>query len=60
LAPLWGWFASSRSLAEWKARFSARDTEAKELEVKYLRAFADAETARERAGRVEPLEEELR
>ena len=55
-----GWFAGSRPLADWKARYATRDAEAKEADAKYLRAFADAETARERAGRVEPLEQELR
>lgn len=57
---LLGWFAGSRPLAEWKARHAARDAEAKELEAKYLRAFADADTARAQAARVEPLEVELR
>ncbi|WP_228243100.1 DNA recombination protein RmuC [Porphyrobacter sp. GA68] len=55
-----GWFFGSRPVADWKARFTERDTEARETEARYLRAFADAETARERAARVEPLEAELR
>ncbi|TCD02279.1 DNA recombination protein RmuC [Erythrobacteraceae bacterium CFH 75059] len=54
-----GWLLGTRPLADWKARHAARDAEAKELEAKYLRAFADADTARVQAARVEPLERQL-
>jgi DNA recombination protein RmuC len=54
-----GWFFGSRPAAEWRARHGEREAEAKELEAKYLRAFADLEAARERAGRVEGLEQQL-
>lgn len=55
-----GWFAGSRQGTQWKSRFDERDTEARELDAKYLRAFAELEAAKERAGRVEGLEVELR
>ena len=55
-----GWFFGSRPVAEWKARHTERDSEARELDAKYLRAFADLEAARERAGRADALSEELR
>ncbi|MCP9222288.1 DNA recombination protein RmuC [Erythrobacter sp. LQ02-29] len=54
-----GWFFGSRPAAEWRARHAARDAEAKELDAKYLRTFADLEAARERAGRVDGLERQL-
>ncbi len=54
-----GWFFGSRPAAEWRARHAARDAEAKELDAKYLRTFADLEAARERAGRVDGLEQQL-
>ena len=54
-----GWFFGSRPAAEWRTRHGEREAEAKELEAKYLRAFADLEAARERAGRVEGLEQQL-
>ena len=55
-----GFFFGSRPVAEWKARHAARDSEARELDAKYLRTFADLEAARERAGRADALAEELR
>ena len=55
-----GWFAGSRPAADWKARHAQRDAEAKDADARYLRAFADLEAARERAGRVDTLEGELR
>ena len=55
-----GFFFGSRPVAEWKARHAARDSEARELDAKYLRTFADLEAARERAGRADALSEELR
>ncbi len=59
LGLLLGWFAGSRPVAEVKARFDARDGEARELDAKYLRAFADLEAAREKATRVDGLEVQL-
>ena len=55
-----GFFFGSRPVAEWKARHAERDSEARELDAKYLRTFADLEAARERAGRADALSEELR
>ena len=55
-----GWFFGSRPVADWKARHAERDAEAKELDAKFLRTFADLEAARERAGRADHLTEELR
>lgn len=55
-----GWFFGSRPVAEWKARHAERDAEARELDARHLRTFADLEAARERAGRVDALESELR
>ncbi len=55
-----GFFFGSRPVAGWKARHAARDSEARELDAKYLRTFADLEAARERAGRADALSEELR
>ncbi|MGB3739972.1 MAG: DNA recombination protein RmuC, partial [Pontixanthobacter sp.] len=44
-----GWFFGSRPVADWKARHAERDGEARDLDAKYLRAFADLEAAREKA-----------
>ena len=55
-----GYFFGSRPVAEGKARHAERDSEARELDAKYLRTFADLEAARERAGRADALSEELR
>lgn len=60
LGLLLGWFAGSRPVADLKARFDARDGEARELDAKYLRAFADLEAAKEKAARVDGLEVQLR
>ena len=63
LAAALGWWlghrTGSRPVAEWRARFEARDGEARELDAKHLRTFADLEAAREAGKRVEPLEREL-
>ena len=55
-----GWFFGSRPVAEWKARHAERDAEARELDAKHLRTFADLEAARERASRADALAGELR
>ncbi|QSB43518.1 DNA recombination protein RmuC [Tsuneonella flava] len=55
-----GWFFGSRPVAEWKARHAERDAEARELDAKHLRTFADLEAARERAARADALAGELR
>jgi DNA recombination protein RmuC len=49
----------SASAKDWQARHSERDAEAKEVEAKYLRAFADLQAAREKGNRVEGLEVKL-
>ncbi|NVE94644.1 DNA recombination protein RmuC [Altererythrobacter lutimaris] len=54
-----GWYFGSRPAADLKTRLSEREAEAKELDAKYLRVFADLEAAREKAGRVDSLEEAL-
>ncbi|PZT90257.1 MAG: DNA recombination protein RmuC [Citromicrobium sp.] len=59
LGTVLGWFFGSRPVADWKSRFEARDGEAKELDARYLRTFADLEASRERAGRVDSLTAEL-
>ncbi|MGI9375559.1 MAG: DNA recombination protein RmuC [Tsuneonella suprasediminis] len=55
-----GWFFGSRPVTEWKARHAERDAEARELDAKHLRTFADLEAARERASRADALTSELR
>ena len=60
LGALVGWFVGSRPVADLKARFSERDTEARDTDAKYLRTFAELEASKERAGRVDSLERELR
>lgn len=54
-----GWFAGSRPVAQWRSQAEAREREAREGDAKYLRAFADLEAARDRAGRVDALETAL-
>lgn len=54
-----GWFLGSRPAADLRQRLAVSEGESKELETKYLRAFADLEAARERAGRVDGLEARL-
>jgi len=54
-----GWIAGGRPAGEWKQRHADRDAEARELDAKFLRAFADLEAARERAGRADRAAEEL-
>ena len=59
IGALVGWLLGRQPLAEWRQRFAARDAEARETDARYLRAFADLEAARERAGRVDVLAVEL-
>jgi DNA recombination protein RmuC len=54
-----GWFLGSRPVAEWRQRFGDLEREAKETDGRYLRAFADLEAARERAGRADVLADQL-
>ncbi len=54
-----GFWLGGRPVGEWRERHTARDTEAKELEAKFLRTFAELEAARERAERVVALEKDL-
>ena len=55
-----GWWLGSRPLAEWRARFAARDGEARALEEKFRRAIAELAGAEERAERADGLAEDLR
>lgn len=50
-----GWFFGSRPVAHWHAQADMREREAREGDAKFLRAFADLEAARERAGRADHL-----
>lgn len=54
-----GWFLGGRPAAQWREQAGAREHEVRELDAKYLRAFADLEAARERAIRVDSLAEAL-
>jgi DNA recombination protein RmuC len=54
-----GWFAGSRPVAELRQRWLVRDGEARDLDARFLRTFADLEAARERAGQVDGLAGEL-
>lgn len=54
-----GWFLGSRPVAAANAAAAAREKEARDTDAKYLRAFADLEAARERAGRVDAAETAL-
>ncbi|MEJ5975400.1 DNA recombination protein RmuC [Novosphingobium sp. PS1R-30] len=54
-----GWFFGSRPATEWRARFQARDTDARELDEKFRRAIAELAGASERASRVDSLAAEL-
>ena len=59
LGGLIGWIAGASPVADLRARLAASEGEAKEVEAKYLRAFADLEAAREKASRVDGLEQRL-
>ena len=59
LGGLGGWIAGARPVADLRQRLTASESEAKEVEAKFLRAFADLEAAREKASRVDGLEQRL-
>ena len=59
LGGLTGWIAGARPVADLRQRLTASESEAKEVEAKFLRAFADLEAAREKASRVDGLEQRL-
>lgn len=54
-----GWFFGSRSAAQWREQAGVREREAREIDARYLRTFADLQAARERASRADALEEAL-
>ncbi|SFG13484.1 DNA recombination protein RmuC [Novosphingobium sp. CF614] len=54
-----GWFFGSRPAVQWREQAESREREARELDAKYLRAFADLEASRERASRADALAESL-
>ncbi len=54
-----GWFVGSRPVAEWRARHSERDAEAKELSDKVSRMAPELATMSDRAARADELAEKL-
>lgn len=54
-----GWFFGSRPLADWQARFAAREAEAKELEGKLRESVVNLAAMSERAERAGDLADEL-
>jgi len=54
-----GWLLGGRPLAEWRARFAARDAEARELDERFRAAIRDLAAASERATHADRLAEEL-
>lgn len=54
-----GWFLGSRPVVEWRQRHAQLERESKESDGRYLRIFAELEAARERAGRLDAVSQEL-
>jgi DNA recombination protein RmuC len=54
-----GWFFGSRPAADWRARFAARDGEAKDLDEKFRRAITELAAESEKGKRAEALESQL-
>ena len=54
-----GWWLGGRPVADWRARFEARDREARDLDEKFRRAITELAGAEERASRSDSLAEEL-
>jgi DNA recombination protein RmuC len=54
-----GWIMGARPIAEWKARFAARDGEARELDEKFRRAITELAAASVKAGQHDALAEEV-
>ncbi|MGN6357518.1 MAG: DNA recombination protein RmuC [Novosphingobium sp.] len=54
-----GWFFGSRPLADWQARFAARDAEAKEADGKFREAVVNLAAESARAERADGLAREL-
>jgi len=54
-----GWFFGNRPVADWKARFAARDLDAKELDGKFREAVVNLAAESERAKRADLLAAEL-
>jgi DNA recombination protein RmuC len=54
-----GWFAGARPAADLRARFAARDEEARELDEKFRRAITELAAASEKARRADGLEAQL-
>lgn len=50
-----GWLLGSRPIADWKTRFTARDTEARELDEKFRRAITELAAASVKAGQHDAL-----
>ncbi len=55
-----GWFFGSRPVADWQARFAARDAEAKELDGRFRRAITELAAESEKGKQAEALAAELR
>ncbi len=56
---VFGFFFGSRPAADWRARFEARDNEARELDGKFKDAIRDLAGASEKASRADVLAEEI-
>lgn len=54
-----GWFLGGRPVADWRARFEARDGEARDLDEKFRRAITELAGASERAARADGLSAQL-
>ena len=54
-----GWVLGARPIAEWKARFAARDGEARELDEKFRRAITELAAASVKAGQHDALAAEV-
>ena len=54
-----GWWLGARPVAEWRARFEARDREARDLDDKFKAAIRDLAGASERAARADSWAAEL-
>ncbi|MDB5725701.1 MAG: recombination protein RmuC [Novosphingobium sp.] len=54
-----GWFFGNRPLGEWQARFTQRDTEARELDGKFREAIVNLAAESTRAKRADELAREL-